>query len=184
MKKMLILASSSPRRKMLLHKITDDFEIIEPNVEEKEAGDPSQSAQNNAIIKGKSIKNDALGLIACDTIVALDGVIYGKPKTKQKACEMLKKLSGSTHSVFSGVYIKIADKEFAFTEESFVKIKELSQEEIEFYVEKYSPLDKAGAYGIQDNFLVETYTGDYDNIMGLPTNRIREILREYINVKD
>lgn len=167
-----------------MHKITDNFQIIEPNVQEIEVGDPKENALQNAIIKGKSIKIDTNGILACDTLVALDGVIYGKPKTKEKACEMLKKLSGKTHSVFSGVYIKIEDKEFTFTEESKVKFKDLSEEEITLYVEKFSPLDKAGAYGIQDNVIVESYLGSYDNIMGLPTEKIREILREYIDVKD
>jgi septum formation protein len=180
----IVLASSSPRRKILLHKITDNFEIIEPDAEEVEIGDPKQSALTNAIIKGKSIKTDAFGVIACDTLVALNGVIYGKPKTIKKACEMLEKLSGKTHSVFSGVYIKIADKAFSFIEESKVKFKNITKDEIISYVEKYLPLDKAGAYGIQDDVIVESYLGDYDNIVGLPTNRIREIIREYIDVKE
>lgn len=169
---------------MLLHKIVDNFEIIEPETEEIEIGDPVKSALNNAIIKGKSIQTDAYLLIACDTLVALDNVIYGKPKTIQKACEMLEKLSGKTHSVFSGVYIKIDGKEYSFVEESRVKFRDLTKKEINSYVEKYLPLDKAGAYGIQDDVIVESYLGDYDNIVGLPTIRIREIIREYIDVKD
>lgn len=179
----IILASSSPRRVVLLHKIIDNFEIISPSGKEIERGIPDKIALKNAIIKGKSVKNVCDVLIACDTLVALDGQIFGKPKTKQKACEMLNFLSGKTHSVFSGVYIKIMEKEFTFVEESKVTFKSLKEAEIAAYVEKFLPLDKAGAYGIQDDVIVENYIGDYDNIMGLPTDKIREILREYIDVK-
>lgn len=180
----IILASSSPRRKLLFHKITDNFEIIEPVVDELGIGDPEENAQNNAILKGRAIKGDHFCIVACDTLVALDGAIYGKPKTAQKACEMLKKLSGKIHSVFSGVYIKINGKEITFIEESKVKLRELTNAKINDYVEKYSPLDKAGSYGIQDDVIVDSWSGDYDNIVGLPVGRIREILREYIDVKD
>ena len=167
-----------------MHKIADNFEIIEPLAEEIETGSPVEIAQNNAIIKGKSIKNECDVLLACDTLVALEGVIYGKPKTMQKAREMLKILNGKTHSVFSGVYLKVMGKEYTFTEESKVTFKQLTNEAIDAYVEEFKPLDKAGAYGIQDEVIVDSYKGDYDNIMGLPTLKIREILREYIDVKD
>lgn len=180
----IILASSSPRRKTLLHKIVDNFDIIEPNATEIEIGSPEEIALNNAVIKGKSVKVRCDVLLACDTLVALDNVIYGKPNTIQKAREMLKILSGKTHSVFSGVYIKVMGNEYTFTEESKVTFKTLTKEVIDAYVEKFLPLDKAGAYGIQDEVIVDSYIGEYDNIMGLPTMRIREILREYIDVKN
>jgi len=169
---------------MLLRKIVDNFEIIQPSCQEINIYNPQENALQNAIIKGKSVKDNAFCIIACDTLVALDGVIYGKPNTKQNAIKTLKILSGKTHSVFSGVYIKIDQKEYSFTQESKVKLRKLTNEDIILYVNKYLPLDKAGAYGIQDDVIVESYSGDYDNIVGLPTDKIREILREYIDVKD
>ncbi len=173
----VILASSSPRRRELLSILTD-FRTVMPDAEEISEGDPTFVAVQNAILKGRSITEKCDVLIACDTVVALDGVIYGKPLTAERAKEMLTSLSGKTHEVISGVYIKISGEEISFAEKSEVKIKKLTDADIENYVMKYSPLDKAGAYGIQDGAVVESYRGDYDNIVGLPVYRIREIFLE------
>jgi septum formation protein len=183
-KNKIILASSSPRREMLLHKLVSDFDIVIPSDKEIDIGKPDEIAIANAIMKGKSINCNYDVLIACDTLVALDGKIYGKPNNVENACNMLRELSGRTHSVFSGVYVSVKGQEFTFTEISKVTFKSLTNDKIIEYVNKYKPLDKAGSYGIQDKEIVSSYEGEYDNIVGLPTNRLREILREYIDVKD
>lgn len=117
-------------------------------------------------------------LISCDTVVALDGVIFGKPGTVNNAIKMLKQLRGRTHEVISGVYLIVDGKEYLYSVVSSVTLKNLSDGEILNYVEEYLPLDKAGSYGIQDGFVVESYEGDYENIVGLPMKYIRKIFRE------
>ncbi len=182
MQKTLILASSSPRRKELLHKITDDFVIENPSCEEINAGTPQFVAQTNAVLKGRAVDGDFV--LACDTLVSLDGVIYGKPKTENRAIEMIKLLNGRKHVVTSGVYVRFCDEETTFTVNSDVVFKNLTDEEIADYVVRYKPLDKAGSYGIQDGIIVESYAGSLDNIIGLPTERVREILGKYTYVKE
>lgn len=182
MEQKIVLASVSPRRKQLLKMVADNFETAEPFFSELSDGDPFYVALTNAVGKGRSVKGDIV--IACDTVVALDGKLYGKPQTAQNARETLRMLSGKTHSVISGVYIRANGAERTFSEESRVTFKPLTQNEIAKYIEEFQPLDKAGAYGIQDGVTVAGYTGDYFNIMGLPVDSLREILREYTNVKD
>ena len=171
-----VLASSSPRRKELLKKVISDFSVFVPDVSETETGTPDKIAYENALRKGRAAEGERV--IACDTLVALDGVIYGKPHTEQKAKEMLSALSGKTHEVLSGLYVRIGKKEFISVEKSEVTFRDLTQEEIERYVAEYKPLDKAGAYGIQDGAVVLSYSGSYDNIVGLPTEKLRKILEE------
>lgn len=170
----VVLASTSPRRKGLLKGLFSEFSVIAPNAEEKEEGDPKEIAVENARLKGRSVTEPCDLLIACDTVVCLGGKIYGKPKDAEDAVKMLKDLSGKTHSVVSGVYLRVGEKESSFFEESFVTMKEMTDGEIRAYVKNYNPIDKAGAYGIQDDEVVERYDGDYDNIVGLPVSRIRE----------
>lgn len=155
-----------------------DFTVVAPIAEELSVGEPKTVAERNAVLKGRSIKEKCDVVVACDTVVCLDGIIYGKPDTKEKAKEMLRALSGRTHEVISGVYLRFQNEEISFYERSEVGIKELSEEDIERYVSDFSPLDKAGAYGIQDGEVVEYFVGDYDNIVGLPLNRIRKIFVE------
>ena len=158
--KRFVLASSSPRRKALLHKILDDFVIVSPSAEEKETGVPVDVAETNALLKGRAV--NAPFAIACDTIVVLGDKIYGKPLTRDVAFRDIRELS----------------------ETSYVTIKKLTDEEIYEYIDKYNPLDKAGAYGLQDGVVVEKFEGSEDNIVGLPTEKLREILRKYVNVKE
>jgi septum formation protein len=178
----LILASTSPRRKDLISKITDDFVTREPLCDEIDGGAPQYVAETNATRKGRSVAGGFVA--ACDTLVALDGKIFGKPHTKEAAVAMLKELNGKTHEVFSGVYVRFHGEETVFTEKSAVTFKILTDAQITDYVEKFLPLDKAGSYGIQDNVIVDNYTGSLDNIIGLPTEKLREILRKYIYVKE
>lgn len=180
--KRFVLASSSPRRKALLHKILDDFVIVSPTAEEKETGVPVDVAETNALLKGRAV--NAPFAIACDTIVVLGDKIYGKPLTRDVAFRDIRELSGKTHLVISGLYVRANGEETVTHETSYVTIKKLTDEEIYEYIDKYNPLDKAGAYGLQDGVVVEKFEGSEDNIVGLPTEKLREILRKYVNVKE
>lgn len=173
----VVLASSSPRRRELLSKLTD-FSVIIPDAEEITEGKPEDVAMKNAEAKGKSIVEDCDIVVACDTVVALDGRIYGKPLTEERAKIMLTELGGKTHEVISGVYLRFPDGEMTFCERSEVELKRLTEEEIDGYIKRCSPLDKAGSYGIQDGEAVKNYRGDYDNIVGLPLSRIKDVFVE------
>lgn len=186
--KKIILASTSPRRKELLSTVIDNFEIRAPLCDEIETGKPESVAVKNAerkarcIMADKSTENSII--IACDTLVARGDTIYGKPSCKAEAKAILKELKGRWHDVFSGVFIK-ADKEYNYSVRSKVFINDLTDEQIEEYIDKYSPYDKAGSYGIQDAIIVKEYYGDYDNIVGLPLCDLRMILRENgVDVKE
>ena len=169
-----ILASSSPRRKELLKKVVSDFCVIVPDAEETEEGTPEEIAKANAQRKGRAVAGERV--IACDTLVALNGKVYGKPHTAENAEKMLTELSGKTHEVISGLYVRLGEKEYLSAERSTVTFYDLSPEKIKEYVDTYQPFDKAGAYGIQDGFVVKSYAGSYDNIVGLPTEKLKEIL--------
>ncbi len=178
----IILASASPRRRELLHKITDDFVIDVPYCDEINSGEPAYVARENATLKGRSLEGDFV--IACDTLVTLDGEIFGKPHNYDDAVRMLKKLSNRTHEVISGVYVRRKNEETIYSEKSEVTFHLLTEDDIKTYIEKFQPFDKAGSYGIQDGMIIKSFAGSYDNVMGLPTESLREILRKYINVKE
>lgn len=178
----IVLASSSPRRKELLHSVTDDFVVQNPVCEELETGDPTFVAMENAMRKGRAV--NAPFVVACDTLVTQNGVIYGKPHDEQDALDMLRALNGKTHEVVSGCYVRFHEEETTFFDVSHVTFKTFSDDELLYYIKHFSPLDKAGSYGIQDDFLVEKYEGSLDNIIGLPTEKLREILRKYVQVKE
>lgn len=178
----LILASSSPRRKELLHKITDNFIIREPLCDEINNGAPQHVAESNALLKGRAVCGDFV--LACDTVVCMDNIIYGKPNNEKCAFSMLSVLNGKTHSVITGVYVRYFDTEIVFSDKSDVNVKRLTENEIYDYIKKYNPLDKAGSYGIQDGIVVQNFTGSLDNIIGLPTEKLREILRKFTDVKE
>lgn len=178
----LTLASSSPRRKELLRKILSDFVVENPVCEEVSTGDPRETAVLNAEKKGRAV--NAPFVVACDTVVALDGVIYGKPVDKEDAFRMLRTLNGKTHEVVSGCYVRFYGEETTFYDVSPVTFRTLTDDALRDYIERFSPLDKAGSYGIQDGYLVEKYEGSLDNVVGLPTEKLREILRKYVHVKE
>lgn len=179
----MILASQSPRRRELLSLITRDFRIIPAKGEERL---PDNITPKEAVLllsrqKAMEIYSEYKGetIIAADTVVAIDGKILGKPADAEEAAAMLHLLSGRTHSVFTGVCIISADGEQkSFAEETTVEFWQLSEQMIEDYVQSGEPMDKAGAYGIQDAgaLLVKRINGDYYNVMGLPVGRLlREI---------
>lgn len=178
---MLILASKSPRRKELLSLFTEDFIIKTADVDETlpKGISPDKAVEYLSKIKAEPFKNDNDTVIGADTVVAIDGKILGKPKDKNNAFEMLKMLSGKTHSVFTGVTILSAEKSITFSVETKVKFFDLSDEEINSYISTNEPFDKAGAYGIQGkgSLLVEKIDGDYFNVVGLPISKVAQCLK-------
>lgn len=185
----IILASASPRRKELLEQIGLDFEIMVSDKEtDIDSDDPKEACKKQAIQKAEDIVKKAESIyknyiiISADTIVALDGEILGKPKDRSDAKRMLEAISGRTHSVYTAVcvYNSIKGKYESFVEDTLVEVAKLSKEEIEDYLSKKEPYDKAGAYGIQGYFsrYIVGIEGDYYNVMGLPIGRLyREHLR-------
>lgn len=182
----MILASQSPRRYELLKLISEDFSVIPATGEEvvPEGLSPAEVVQHLARQKAEEIRALYSGtpkepIIAADTVVAIDGKILGKPKDAFDAADMLGLLSGRVHSVFTGVCVIDGERESVFAEETKVEFYELSTEEIRAYIATGEPMDKAGAYGIQDKgaLIVKRIDGDYYNVMGLPVGRLSRVLR-------
>ena len=177
----VILASGSPCRRELLSGLGIDYTIkVLPDVNEaypetlKGEDIPLYIAREKAEAYLKGIESDEL-IITADTIVWLDNEVLGKPTDEQQAKVMLRMLSGKTHHVITGVCLTTSEFQKSFTTTTEVTFAKLSEEEIDYYVEKYRPLDKAGAYGIQEwiGFVgVEAINGSYFNVMGLPIQRL------------
>ena len=150
----IVLASQSPRRKQLLEWAEIDFEIIIETTDESfpKNLEPKEVAIYIARQKAEAVKQKISGkiILAADTIVVRKGEIIGKPKDKNDAITILNKLNGNHHQVITGVVIMDGEKEIAFSDVTDVEFHTLTQKEIEFYVEKYQPYDKAGAYAIQE----------------------------------
>ena len=179
----IVLASASPRRRELLKKIISDFEVDAAKSEEKADASlsPRQTAEALAIQKAEEVaaKKEHAGktVLGADTVVTIDGKILGKPKDKRQAKEMLRLLSGREHVVITGVCIIFPDGEKKAAHDcTHVKFSHFSDEFIESYVAGGSPMDKAGAYGIQDGVPVEYIRGSYDNVVGLPTELLVRLL--------
>ena len=177
----IILASNSPRRRELLSGLDLDYEVkVLPDIEESYPEGLSMeeipkyiAAEKAAAYKDIMADNDLI--ITADTVVVLGEEVLGKPTDLGDARRMLRELSGKTHQVITGVYLMTKEKERGFSVVTDVTFKELSDEEIDYYVEKYRPLDKAGAYGIQEwiGYIgVTGLNGSYFNVMGLPVQRI------------
>ena len=185
--KKIILASTSPRRKELLKKIGIEFEIIPPDYDENIIHKPFsyELVESVAEKKGLSIadklKEDAI-VISADTVVVYKNEILGKPKNYDDAFAMLYKLNGNTHIVVTSVCIFDTEKNKKIIKSNTSKVtfKNVSEIKIKDYINKFSPYDKAGAYGIQEmgeNYIKEI-NGDYDNIVGLPTKMLKKMLDE------
>ena len=175
----IILASQSPRRKQLLEWAEVDFEVvIEPTEETFPPGmAPADVSIHIALQKAEAVKNkySHKTIIAADTIVVLDNEIIGKPRDREDAIAILHKLSGQHHQVITGVVIIKKEKQVAFADVTDVEFHQLTREQIEFYVDKYKPYDKAGAYAIQEWIGVigiKAVKGDFYNVMGLPVSRV------------
>lgn len=181
---MLILASQSPRRRELLGLITPWFRVAPTGCDETLCcADPAEHARQLALRKAQSAlaslepaPSDAV--IAADTIVALEDALLEKPASPAQAKEMLTRLSGREHRVFTGVAVAYQGRLHAFVEQTRVVFYPLSETEIDQYVATGEPMDKAGAYGIQGKgaLLVESITGDYCNVVGLPVARLARLL--------
>ncbi len=182
----IILASQSPRRKQLLEWAEVPFEIVvketdehfPPGLEPEEVA--VYIARNKAIAVQEQRNSDEV-ILAADTIVVLGDNIIGKPVHREDAVSILLALSGEKHRVITGVVIRKGEQEIAFADATEVVFHDLSVKEIEFYVDKYKPYDKAGAYAIQEWIGVvgiKSINGDFYNVMGLPVSRVVRALNK------
>jgi septum formation protein len=184
----IILASASPRRKELLASVTENFECIPADIDETVPADvPAEKcAEYLACRKAEHIAKDhpSSVVLGSDTIVVYNGKVFGKPETEKEAEKMLSELSGKIHKVITGVCIIEGTKKTSFSEITEVEFFELSAEEIREYIATGSPMDKAGAYGIQDGALLpaKRINGDYFNVVGLPVARLKRELRKLLKL--
>ena len=184
----VILASNSPRRKELLGGLGIAYEVkampdvdesFPTNLESEEI--PVYIAKKKVDAYKPIMQSDEL-IITADTIVWLDGIVMGKPKDAGEACEMLRRLSGRTHQVITGVCVTTIDKQVSFSTVTDVTFDELTEEEIEYYVTHFEPMDKAGSYGIQEwiGYVgVRSISGSYFNVVGLPIQRLYSELKRF-----
>lgn len=178
---MFLLASKSPRRKEMMNQISSSFLTFSPDIDESvslDLKDPIKIVKDISLRKAKKAKEEYkdLVIIAADTIVVFDNKIYGKPKDEEDAKKILRELSGNTHEVITAYTLIKDEKIITNTVTSKVIFNDLSDELINGYVKSGSPLDKAGAYGIQDNDIfpiIKSYVGSYDNIKGFPVTEIQ-----------
>lgn len=186
----LILASGSPRRKDLLAASEVPFTVLVSDADESYPAElavekvPEFIAVNKALAVAEKA-NPGSVVLAADTVVVVDNLIIGKPEDDADAVRMLHMLSGRTHYVYTGVVILQGDRVHGFTEATQVEFYPLTSEEIEYYVRKFSPFDKAGAYGIQEwiGYIgVKNIIGDYYNVMGLPISRVVRELQRFIQL--
>lgn len=181
---MLILASQSPRRRDLLAMLGLEFTVVTADIDETMDSSLSVEDAVAAVCKRKAMAvaethpHDTI--IAADTIVVVDGKVLGKPHSPEEAKEMLRSLSGRSHTVMTAFCLWEKGRAVTHVEQTHLRFKPLSQEEINAYVATGSPLDKAGAYGIQDqaSIFVEALEGDYYNVMGLPVCALVKALRK------
>lgn len=195
MKRSVILASGSPRRRELLAMLFDEFEVIVSDCEETVTSqDPEKVTEELALQKAEAVAGslslcaDPVLVIGADTVVSIEGKILGKPADRQQAADMLRMLSGKSHNVSTGVALIGLDAGVqtwnkSFSETTVVTVDELSEEEIMSYVNTNEPYDKAGAYGIQGMFgkHIQGIGGDYNNVVGLPVHRLYQELKAYLN---
>ena len=182
---MIVLASTSPRRKEILSRYFKDFKIVEPTFDEStyECDDPFDCARDLAYLKAESVAKDYFEdiVIGCDTVVSIDDEILRKPKNYEDAFRMIKKLSGRQHYVISGLGVIHKALHVQRITWTTVYFNELSDEQIKNWLNKNTYLDKAGAYAIQDDEFgfVKEIKGSYDNVMGLPSETLLEILASF-----
>lgn len=181
----ILLASNSPRRKELLKELGFDFEVVSVDCDEvyptglsveKIAGYLSE-LKSNAF---RTLVEDEI-LITADTIVALNKEILGKPKDEFHAKEMLQKLSGKTHQVYTGITLKTLTETITKTDVANVEFDHISNEELDFYIKEYRPFDKAGSYGVQEWLgmaKIKNIEGSFYTIMGLPTHLVYSLLKD------
>ena len=183
----VILASGSPRRQQFFKDLDIDFSIQLKTIEERYPKELKAAEITDflADLKSKAFTNLQQKdlLITSDTIVWLEGTALGKPKDAKEAFDMLKRLSGKKHEVITSVSIKSASFQKIINDSTTVNFKELTDEEIHYYINNYKPFDKAGAYGIQEwiGFIgIESIEGSYFNVVGLPVHKLYEELMKLI----
>jgi septum formation protein len=181
----LLLASQSPRRKELLTSLGFEFEVVKIDCEEilPEEIKIGEAAAYLSELKAKTFRELVADevLLTADTVVAAEGQILGKPKDENDARHMLRILSGKTHQVYTGISIKTIDKTITETDVADVEFDEITDDEIDYYVQNYKPFDKAGSYGIQEWLgmaKIRKLSGSFYTIMGLPTHLVYKILKE------
>ena len=184
----IILASGSPRRKELLSQIGIEYDVVVSNIEEyTDETEPDKIVESLSRQKALATAegcDDTRIILGADTVVSVDGIILGKPSSKEDAYRMLKLISGRNHEVYTGVTLVKKSGEdrkiITFSEKTLVYVKKMTDEEIWNYIESGEPMDKAGAYGIQGRFaaFVEGIEGDYNNIVGLPVSRVYDMLKK------
>lgn len=180
--KPLTLASGSPRRRELLSEVAQDLVVTPADVDESGvvAASPRALVKELSRLKARAVaalpENDERVVVGADTVVYLDK-IYGKPRDFDDAVKMILALSGKWHYVFTGVTVIYGGREITFSVRSAVLIKELDREQAQEYVRAYEPYDKAGGYAVQEGAVTQDYSGSYTNIVGLPMERLREVLR-------
>ena len=185
----IILASKSPRRAAILDLIKVDFEVLPSSYNEKfdDSLDIEDQVKEVAYGKALNVFNNTQGdraIIGADTIVVKDNKIYGKPSSRENAIEMLKELQDDIHSVYTSLAILIEDKgkykEYKEVVRTDINVKPITNEEIEEYIDTEQPYDKAGSYAIQSCFCkyIDEISGNYMSVIGLPVDKVYEILRE------
>lgn len=182
-----ILASKSPRRNELLKSLGIEFSVKTKEVDEiyPDSLSKEEIPVYLSKLKASAFQNEISDkdlVITADTIVCLDGKVLGKPKDKQEAVQMLNELSGNSHQVITGVCLTSKNKELAFYSTSDVVFKQLSADEIEYYVSEFEPYDKAGAYGIQEwigSIGISHIEGSFYNVMGLPIQKLYEKIQKF-----
>lgn len=182
----IILASQSPRRKQLLEWAEIPFDVIVKETDEMYPSHlpveqvPVYIARNKALAIEEELTHERI-IVAADTVVVLKDTIIGKPKDRNDAVKIIQSLSGQQHLVITGVVIIKGEREMAFSDITKVQFHPLTHDEICFYVDKYKPYDKAGAYAIQEWIGVvglHSIAGDFYNVMGLPVSRVVRALKE------
>jgi len=183
----IVLASNSPRRRELLSGLNLEYTVrVLPDIDEsypdtlKGEEIPMYISREKAEAYRNSMAEDEL-IITADTVVCINEKVLGKPRTQEEAKEMLRELSGKTHQVITGVCLMTCGLQRTFSATTQVTFDVLTEDEIEFYVEKFRPLDKAGAYGVQEwiGFVgVSRLEGSYFNVMGLPVQRLYQELKK------
>lgn len=187
----VILASGSPRRKELLKAITKDFEVIVSNSDEsfQEGLTIEEQSKRIAYLKAKTVFDQIQGdriVIGADTMVLKDGIIYGKPKDKQEAYQMLSNLQSAMNEVITGVSVLIEkdgiQKEYSDYDIGKVYISSINDREIQDWIDSGKAMDKAGAYAVQEEFAkyIEKIEGSYATVVGLPIHKVYQVIKQYL----
>ena len=184
----IVLASASPRRREILSMVCNSFDVRVSNADENYESDTPLEEIPRILAERKALCvpiEDGEAIIGCDTVVICENELMGKPKSREDAIRMLRKFSKNEHLVVSGICVRTEDKTYSEAVVSKVYMRELSDAEIEKYIDADEPYDKAGAYGIQEmaGAFVSSIEGDFYNIVGLPLCRLTQIFKEEFGVE-